>query len=508
MGSTTHIVHIRAQQKSESLHTKSWLLHSESMKAQHDGKQTPLERQVRSSAPDGAIGFRLYGLTNGACYPDKHKNSRDFFGLTPFEWPLGVPLGTFQIQFVDPGGKPFNLVPPPTLKLAAPAGSEQGTEAKDSEDSESEEDEEEDKEGDKAKSKPNQPGDLPDLSGAINEAASIENKKKRHKLVSKLNYAQEIATHYEVFDTMKNDMLRQVLTVSKITQQQSEMHIMMMGRLKEEYEKFKPHPVVEDTKQTWGLVATEALKTIGELGKTAMTSRAMMLAEVTRPALPARSVDDDANKSIEQAAERAAKKASAEIAAEAAQAKATAERAEEMLAEVLRRLDRMAEQRQSPPEPAKAQPEPVKAQPEPVKAPPEPVKAPPVPVKAPPEPVKAQPEPVKIKDDDDKPGDPPTPRPTATTSEPAEKASEAAPTDAAKTDESRRGALVLSQNPYVKSWRSIKSFVRRMTDMDLVVFTSSIPMFRSFLAMLRALTPYYQGPSMSLDELMSAEAAT
>ncbi len=88
---------------------------------------------------------------------------------------------------------------------------------------------------------------------------------------------------------MKNDMLRQVLTVSKITQQQSEMHIMMMGRLKEEYEKFKPHPVVEDTKQTWGLVATEALKTIGELGKTAMTSRAMMLAEVTRPALPARS---------------------------------------------------------------------------------------------------------------------------------------------------------------------------------------------------------------------------
>ncbi len=488
MGSTIHIVHIRAQQKSESLHTKSRLLHSESMKAQHDSRQTPLERQVRASAPDGAIGFRLYGLTNGACYPDKHKNSRDFFGLTPFEWPLGVPLGTFQIQFVDPGGKPFNLVPPPTLKLAAPAGSEQGTEAKDSEDSESEEDEEEVNEGDKIKSKPNQPGDLPDLSGAINEAASIENKKKRHKLVSKLNYAQEIATHYEVFDTMKNDMLRQVLTVSKITQQQSEMHIMMMGRLKEEYEKFKPHPVVEDTKQTWGLVATEALKTIGELGKTAMTSRAMMLAEVTRPALPARSVDDDPNKSIEQVAERAAKKAAAEIAAEAAQAKATAERAEQMLAEVLRRLDRMAEPRQSP------QPEPVRAQPEPVKAPPEPLKA--------------QPEPVKIKDDDDKPSDPPTPPPKATTSEPAEKASEAAPTDAAKTDESRRGALVLSQNPYVKSWRSIKSFVRRMTDMDLVVFTSSIPMFRSFLAMLRALTPYYQGPSMSLDELMSAEAAT
>ena len=47
-----------------------------------------------------------------------------------------------------------------------------------------------------------------------------------------------------------------------------------------------------------------------------------------------------------------------------------------------------------------------------------------------------------------------------------------------------------------------------MTDLDLVVFTSSSLMFRSFLATLRALTPYYQGPSMSLDELMSAEAAT
>jgi hypothetical protein len=500
------------------------------MKAQHDSKQTPLERQIRASAPDGAVGFRLYGFTSGACYPDKTRNSRDYFGLTSFEWPLGVPLGTYQVQFVDQGGKPFNLVPAPTVKLASPAGTDPSPEAKDGEDSESAADEDEDQEGDKAQSKPNQPGDLPDLSGAIHEAATIENKKKRHKLVNKLNYAQEIATHYEVFDTMKNDMLRQVLTVSKITQQQTEMHLMMMGRLKEEYEKFKPHPVVEDTKHTWGLVATEALRTIGELGKTAMSSRAMMIAEGTRPALPARSADDDANKSVEQAAERAAKKAAAEIAAEAAQAKATAERAEEMLAEVLRRLDRMAEQRPAP-EPVKASPEPVKASPEPVKASPEPVKPPPEPVKPPPEPVKPPPvaEPAatsqskttdgerKPKDDSDHTsGDPPTapppssaePATKAAEAEPATKATEAAPTDAAKADASRRGALVPSQNPYVKSWRSIKSFVRRMTDLDLMVFTSSVPMFRSFLAMLRALTPYYQGPTMSLDELMSAEAAT
>ena len=37
--------------------------------------------------------------------------------------------------------------------------------------------------------------------------------------------------------------------------------------------------------------------------------------------------------------------------------------------------------------------------------------------------------------------------------------------------------------------------------------TSSLPIFRSFLPMLRALTPYYQGPSMSLDELAVLAAA-
>lgn len=60
----------------------------------------------------------------------------------------------------------------------------------------------------------------------------------------------------------------------------------------------------------------------------------------------------------------------------------------------------------------------------------------------------------------------------------------------------------VDQNPYVKSWRSIKRFSRRMTDMDLILFTSSGEMFRVFMAMLRALTPFYQGPSVSMDELM------
>jgi hypothetical protein len=60
----------------------------------------------------------------------------------------------------------------------------------------------------------------------------------------------------------------------------------------------------------------------------------------------------------------------------------------------------------------------------------------------------------------------------------------------------------VDQDPFVQSWRSIKRFFRRMTDMDLLLFTSSAEMFRVFLAMLRALTPYYQGPSVSMDELV------
>ena len=65
----------------------------------------------------------------------------------------------------------------------------------------------------------------------------------------------------------------------------------------------------------------------------------------------------------------------------------------------------------------------------------------------------------------------------------------------------------VDQDPFVQSWRSIKRFFRRLTDMDLLLFTSSTEMFRVFLAMLRALTPYYQGPSMSMDDLMKMGTA-
>ena len=93
---------------------------------------------------------------------------------------------------------------------------------------------------------------------------------------------------------------------------------------------------------------------------------------------------------------------------------------------------------------------------------------------------------------------------TATTEQPAE----AAPNPPQTTPEpeltpvQRRAKWIVEcKDPHVQSWRMIKCFIRRMTEFDLIAFTSSVPMFRAFLAMLRGMTPYYEGPKFSLDEL-------
>lgn len=92
-------------------------------------------------------------------------------------------------------------------------------------------------------------------------------------------------------------------------------------------------------------------------------------------------------------------------------------------------------------------------------------------------------------------------------SEPAESAPSAETTATQTVDVQPPTLRRVDQDPFVQSWRSIKRFFRRMTDMDLLLFTSSTEMFRVFLAMLRALMPYYQGPSMSMDDLMKMGTA-
>lgn len=95
----------------------------------------------------------------------------------------------------------------------------------------------------------------------------------------------------------------------------------------------------------------------------------------------------------------------------------------------------------------------------------------------------------------------------AAASEPTESAPSAETTATQTVDVQPPTLRRVDQDPFVQSWRSIKRFFRRLTDMDLLLFTSSTEMFRVFLAMLRALTPYYQGPSMSMDDLMKMGTA-
>lgn len=92
---------------------------------------------------------------------------------------------------------------------------------------------------------------------------------------------------------------------------------------------------------------------------------------------------------------------------------------------------------------------------------------------------------------------------TVTTEKPETAPSTPPPTAEPELTPAQRRAKWLSEckDPHVQSWRMIKSFVRRMTDFDLLAFTSSLTMFRAFLSMLRAMTPYYEGPKLSLEDL-------
>ena len=470
------------------------------MKEAQEATQQALEKEIRQKAPSSAIGYRLMDISKGSTYP---KDGKNYYNLARFEWPIFVPVGLYQLLFIDQGGKPIFTGRSASVRIDPLKDEREAAEARghsddDHDDSQSEDD------GDSESSD----GAVlyTDIDDAVLESAKIENKRKRHKINSRIGKTKHIADHYELFDTMKSDMMRQILSLSKISQQHHEIQLSITQRMKSDLEKSAP-PVVED-KANWSLVAAEALRTISELGKTAMSSRVQLLAEATRPALAAPSAES--SKLSEKTAEEIAKKAAEEVAKKAAEeakraaeeaARKTAEEVAERNERKLERLERMLAAMLDAFKPiaAAAQASTSAAQASTVVAQAEARQG------------------TEEKSDDDEPRDPPgaaaSGKPTAHTSQPsdgiaARTASEEAPAQASArtetTQTSQPAAIVVSpssQNPYVKSWRSIKSFFRRMTDMDLLLFTSSGEMFRVFLAMLRALTPYYQGPSVSMEEL-------
>ena len=444
------------------------------------------------------------------------------------------------------------------------------------------------------------------MRSLLSEIDNLDAKKKRLGIAQGCQYAREMAEYYEVFDTMKRDMLKQSLVIASITEQQCEAHLQLLRdhrRAEEQFQSTQPPLVNQHTE--WETVATEAIRTIGELGKTLLTTQATKQLVKQRAAIATKSVADEGRKVAD--AEPAARRAATEtITATVATGQAAASKVPAspvhtaaigpiaVLDVLTAKLDRLfGGAGGQPPASHPVVEQAVRAtDTATVAATASIITASVTPSITPSATLEVTPnvtpnlapsvtpnrqqfearsdtsvEGSSLAKTDDRPfanamevprearaAVTPTPvmaeasvmpsvtsgiTPSVTASvtptidlnerqadgnnegQPSSKASElpastAAPamrqaaepqTETAQPDDRKSAALTLSQNPYVKSWRSIKSFIRRMTDMDLVVFTSSIPMFRSFLAMLRALTPYYQGPSMSLDELTELAAA-
>lgn len=443
------------------------------------------------------------------------------------------------------------------------------------------------------------------MRSLLSEIDNLDAKKKRLAIAQGCQYAREMAEYYEVFDTMKRDMLKQSLIIASITEQQCEAHLQLMRdhrRAEEQFQSTQPPPVNQHTE--WATVATEAIRTIGELGKTLLTTQATKQIAKQRAAIATKSSADETRKvaDAEPAARRPATEtikttvatvqavAASNVPASPAQAAAIGPIA--VLDVLTAKLDRLfGGAGGQPPASHPVVEQAVGATDTATVAATASITASVTPCITPSATLEVTPnvtpnltptvppnreqfearmdtsvEGSSLTKTDDRPfanamevpseertAVTPTAvmaeaivTPNVTTSvtpnvtpsvmptigqnerqaagsnegQPSSKASElpastAAPamrqaaepqTETAQPDARKSAALTLSQDPYVKSWRSIKSFIRRMTDMDLIVFTSSIPMFRSFLAMLRALTPYYQGPSMSLDELTELAA--
>ena len=490
------------------------------MKEQSKAKGRSVEQKIKESAPQGSIGYKFFSADTNTYYPVKATQGREFFQLGKgFESPAGVPTGTYQIHYLDAGGKPIYLSPLPTVQIGMSAATRHDP-TDDSEDEDTDP-----LENDSSEKSEEASTSLDDaLAVLMSAAGDVETKKKRHKLASKMRTSKHVAEHYELFDTMKSDMLRQILALSKISQKHNEIQLAITDKLKESLDKniasaANPTPA----KEMWAPVATELLRTLGDLGRTAMSARALQLTDTPRPALPPRSEPDELIRQAKEAAEKVAQKTAEQInsvaeqvaqratesaSAQAAQALARAERVESEMASLRELLHQvLSAQRAAVPPPAAPVVESVKVAPPPVSPVVESVKAtPPPPVSSvadtTPTPSSAPPGASSERaSDSDKSDDPPPPAPSAGESAPQEPT----PTDPGAA--ARSTALALrSQDPHVQSWRTIKRFVRRMTDFDLLAFTSSVPMFRGFLAMLRAMTPYYDGPSLSLDELAAAGA--
>ena len=188
------------------------------MKEQIKAKGRSVEQKIKESAAQGSIGYKLFSADTNTYYPVKATQGREFFQLGKgFESPAGVPTGTYQIHYLDAGGKPIYLSPLPTVQIGMSAATRHDP-TDDSADSDTDQSEDDSSE-ESGETSTNFDDTLAIL---ISAAGDVETKKKRHKLASKMQSSKHIAEHYELFDTMKSDMLRQILALSKISQKHND----------------------------------------------------------------------------------------------------------------------------------------------------------------------------------------------------------------------------------------------------------------------------------------------
>ncbi len=203
------------------------------MSGQSKAKAQSVEQKINESAPHGSVGYKVFSADTNTYYPVRAIQGREFFKLGKgLESPAGVPTGTYQIHYIDAGGKPIYLAPLPTVRIGR-SGAYRNDPTDDSADSESEHPEDGSEE-ESGKATTSFDDTLATLVGA---AGDVETKTKRHKLAGKMQKSKHIAETYELFDTMKSDMLRQILALSKISQKHNEIQLAITDKLKESLDK-------------------------------------------------------------------------------------------------------------------------------------------------------------------------------------------------------------------------------------------------------------------------------
>ncbi len=108
------------------------------MSGQNKAKAQSVEQKINESAPHGSVGYKVFSADTNTYYPVRAIQGREFFKLGKgLESPAGVPTGTYQIHYIDAGGKPIYLAPLPTVRIGR-SGAYRKDPTDDSADSESE----------------------------------------------------------------------------------------------------------------------------------------------------------------------------------------------------------------------------------------------------------------------------------------------------------------------------------------------------------------------------------